>query len=92
MTTVEIIRQEILRRIDSLRTPLNEKETAVHVELLNLLEFIYTANAPSEELEQAANAYSENVLAGGEDMFDAIADGFIAGANWQKEQDEKVKI
>lgn len=40
----------------------------------------------SEDLEKAAERYSEGILAGGEDMFDAIADGFIAGANWQKEQ------
>lgn len=33
-------------------------------------------------LDEAADAYSENILANGEDMFDAIADGFRAGAEW----------
>lgn len=33
-------------------------------------------------LDEAADAYSENILANGEDMFDAIADGFRAGAGW----------
>lgn len=38
------------------------------------------------DLEEAADAYSENILANGEDMFDAIADGFRAGAEWMARQ------
>ena len=50
-------------------------------------DWIWEEQEQSEvDLEKAAEKYSENVLAGGEDMFDAIADGFKAGANWQKEQ------
>lgn len=37
-------------------------------------------------LDEAADAYSENILANGEDMFDAIADGFRAGAEWMAGQ------
>lgn len=33
-------------------------------------------------LDKAAEEYAENILANGEDMFDAIADGFKAGAEW----------
>ena len=44
---------------------------------------------PELDLEKAAEQYSQNILAGGEDMFDAIADGFIAGAKWDEEQMKK---
>lgn len=44
---------------------------------------------PEMDLEKAAEQYSQNILAGGEDMFDAIADGFIAGAKWHEEQMKK---
>lgn len=44
---------------------------------------------PEVDLEKAAEQYSQNILAGGEDMFDAIADGFIAGAKWIEEQMKK---
>ena len=54
----------------------------------------YAYNHPKQEqpevdLEKAAEQYSQNILAGGEDMFDAIADGFIAGAKWIEEQMKK---
>jgi hypothetical protein len=42
-----------------------------------------------KDLEKAAEQYSENVLAGGEDMFDAIADG--AGAEWMAGQFQKIE-
>lgn len=44
---------------------------------------------PEVDLEKAAEQYSQNILAGGEDMFDAITDGFIAGAKWLEEQMKK---
>lgn len=40
-------------------------------------------------LDEAAEEYAENILAGGEDMFDAIADGFKAGAEWMAERDKE---
>ncbi len=40
----------------------------------------------SSNLDEAAEEYAENILAGGEDMFDAIADAFKAGAEWMAGQ------
>jgi hypothetical protein len=42
--------------------------------------------SPPSNLDEAADTYSENILANGEDMFDAIADGFRAGAEWMAGQ------
>lgn len=51
--------------------------------LSHLLSFIESLEKEQPQgLDEAADAYSENILANGEDMFDAIADGFKAGAEW----------
>ena len=38
----------------------------------------------TSNLDMAAEEYAENILAGGEDMFDAIADAFKAGSEWKE--------
>lgn len=43
-------------------------------------------------IDEAAEEYSENILANGEDMFDAIADGFRAGAEWMAGQGETLNL
>lgn len=52
------------------------------------IEFISSSPSPSlpSDLDEAAETYAENILANGEDMFDAIADGFRAGEEWLARQ------
>lgn len=53
------------------------------------IEFISSPSLPSNS-DEAAETYAENILANGEDMFDAIADGFRAGAEWREQQIPKL--
>ena len=57
-------------------------------QLAEIVDFVIKNYKPSlpSNLDEAADAYSENILANGEDMFDAIADGFRAGAEWMAGQ------
>ena len=58
----------------------------------DLAQFSTENHIGSDDLMKAAEQYSQNILAGGEDMFDAIADGFIAGAKWLEEQMKKNSV
>lgn len=49
----------------------------------------------TSNLDIAAEEYAENILAGGEDMFDAIADAFKAGSEWKEnylQQEQPIKV
>lgn len=63
-------------------------------QLAGIVDFVIKNYKPSlpSNLDEAADAYSENILANGEDMFDAIADGFRAGAEWMAGQGVSMQI
>ena len=54
-------------------------------QLAGIVDFVIKNYKPSlfSNLDEAADNYAENILANGEDMFDAIADAFKAGAVWK---------
>lgn len=67
------------------------KEFFFEVQFEDGTETMFDNIAPlPSNLDDAADAYSENILANGEDMFDAIADGFRAGAEWMAGQGVKL--
>ena len=53
-------------------------------------EIVSTPSIPSN-LDEAAEKYSENILANNEDLQDAIEDAFKAGAEWMAGQYEKIE-
>lgn len=48
--------------------------------------------SPPSNLDEAAEKYSENILANNEDLQDAIEDAFKAGAEWMARQGETREI
>lgn len=77
-----------LKRRNNVPTNLYDKQEIIALWKAGI-EYAYNhpkQDQPEVDLEKAAEQYSQNILAGGEDMFDAIADGFIAGAKWIEEQ------
>lgn len=80
-----------LKRRNNVPTNLYDKQEIIALWKAGI-EYAYNhpkQEKPEVDLEKAAEQYSQNILAGGEDMFDAIADGFIAGAKRIEEQMKK---
>lgn len=82
-------KEEAIQIIDSLDPAVMIKTTASNKQIREAIDMAVKALSkppfPSV-LNEAAEEYAENILAGGEDMFDAIADGFKAGAEWMAKQ------
>ena len=57
-------------------------------QLAQIVAFVIENYRPSllSNLDEAAEEYSENILANNEDLQDAIEDAFKAGAEWMAEQ------
>ena len=54
------------------------------------IEALSQPSIPSN-LDEAAEKYSENILANNEDLQDAIEDAFIAGSEWMAGQFQKIE-
>lgn len=88
MSNIEKIRQEIERRINAYKTkngfPAGIK-CAIRIETYEgLLAFIDSLpeEKPSEDLEEAARRYAEDIWLSGTSWQDAARQAFIAGTQW----------